>query len=108
MTYWQFVNWEPVPLENALKSSVALSIAAYEEGDETAIVEFYKQSATPEILINPVVKIGGWAFSLKEFCKIYWVKMRNNEILEIYAPNPSIIYSVFGRHQILKIVEVGA
>ena len=39
MQYWQFVNWEPVPLESALKSRVAVAIAAYENGDKNAIGE---------------------------------------------------------------------
>ena len=30
MKYWQFVNWEPAPIESALKSRVAVAIAAYE------------------------------------------------------------------------------
>lgn len=34
MKYWQFVNWEPAPLESALKSRVAVAIAAYENGDK--------------------------------------------------------------------------
>ena len=32
MKYWKFVNWEPAPLESALKSRVAVAIAAYENG----------------------------------------------------------------------------
>lgn len=28
MKYWQFVNWEPTPIESALKSRVAVAIAA--------------------------------------------------------------------------------
>lgn len=71
MKYWQFVNWEPAPIESALKSRVAVAIAAYESGDKNAIKEYYRQSATIETLRNPVVKIGGWAFSLREFCRAY-------------------------------------
>lgn len=37
MKYWQFVNWEPAPIESALKSRVAVAIAAYESGDKNAI-----------------------------------------------------------------------
>lgn len=28
MKYWQFVNWEPAPIESALKSRVAVAIYA--------------------------------------------------------------------------------
>lgn len=35
MKYWRFVNWEPAPLESALKSRVAVAITAYENGDKT-------------------------------------------------------------------------
>lgn len=48
MKYWQFVNWEPAPIESALKSRVAVAIAAYESGDKNAIKEYYRQSATIE------------------------------------------------------------
>lgn len=37
MKYWHFTNWEPAPLEGALKSRVAVAIAAYENGDKNAI-----------------------------------------------------------------------
>lgn len=106
MKYWQFVNWEPAPIESALHSRVAVAIAAYESGDKNAIKEYYKQSATMETLKNPVVKIGGWAFSLREFCRVYWVKVRYYRIMELYAPNKSAIYSVLGKYHVLKIQEV--
>lgn len=106
MKYWQFVNWEPAPIESALKSRVAVAIAAYENGDKNAIKEYYRQSATVETLKNPVVKIGGWAFSLREFCRVYWVKVRYYRIMELYAPNKSAIYSVLGKYHVLKIQEV--
>ena len=53
MKYWQFVNWEPAPIESALKSRVAVAIAAYENGDKNAIKEYYRQFATAETLKNP-------------------------------------------------------
>lgn len=106
MTYWKFVKWEPRPLEAALRSPVAVAIAAYENGDKNAIKEYYRKYATLATLQNPVVKIGGWAFSLREFCKVFWVKTRHNGILELYAPNKSAIYSVLGRYHVLQIVEV--
>lgn len=106
MKYWQFVNWEPAPIESALKSRVAVAIAAYENGDKNAIKEYYRQFATAETLKNPVVKIGGWAFSLREFCRVYWAKVRYYGIMELYAPNKSAIYSVLGKYHVLKIQEV--
>ena len=106
MKYWQFVNWEPAPIESALRSRVAVAIAAYENGDKNAIKEYYKQFATVETRKKPVVRIGGWAFSLREFCRGYWVKTRYYGIMELYAPNKSAIYSVLGRYHVLKIQEV--
>ena len=50
MKYWQFVNWEPAPIESALKSRVAVAIAAYENGDKNAIKEYYRQSANIDAL----------------------------------------------------------
>lgn len=106
MTYWKFVNWEPIPLESALQSRAAVSIAAYEHGDKNAIKEYYRECATLETLRNPVVKVGGWAFSLREFCRVFWVKTRYYGIMELYAPNKSAIYSILGRYHVLQIVEV--
>lgn len=106
MTYWKFVNWEPIPLESALKSCAAVAIAAYENGDKTPLHKYYKEYATIETLRNPVIKVGGWAFSLREFCRVFWVKTRHDGILELYAPNKSAIYSVLGRYHVLKIVEI--
>ena len=106
MTYWQFVKWEPIPIESALKFPVAVAIAAYEDGNKSAIKEYYKQHATIETLQNSIVKVGGWAFSLREFCRVFWVKTRYHGIMELYAPNKSTIYSVLGRHHVLQIVEV--
>lgn len=70
MTYQKFVQWKPIPLENALQSAVAVAIAAYENGDKNALRQYYKEYATTATLQNPVVKVGGWAFSLREFCKV--------------------------------------
>lgn len=67
MKYWQFVNWEPAPIESALKSRVAVAIAAYESGDKNAIKEYYRQSATIETLQNPVVKLAGGRFPCVSF-----------------------------------------
>lgn len=52
MKYWQFVNWEPAPIESALRSRVAVAIAAYESGDKNAIKEYYKQSATKSAIME--------------------------------------------------------
>lgn len=106
MTYWKFVNWEPIPLENALKSPAAVAIAAYENGDKNALKQYYREYATLATLQNPVVKVGGWAFSLHEYCRAFWVKTRYYGIMELYAPNKSAIYSVLGRYHVLQIVEV--
>ena len=106
MTYWQCTNWEPISRESALKSRVATSITAYENGDKNAIKEYYKQYATLDTLQTGVVKVGGWAFSLCEFCHTYWVKTRDYGILELCAPNKSAIYAVLGRYRALKIVEI--
>jgi hypothetical protein len=106
MTYYQFVKWEPIPLESALKSRVAVAIAAYENGDKNAIKAYYKEYATLDTLKNPVVKVGGWAFSLREVCRVFWVKTRYYGIMELYAPNKSAIYSILGRYHVLRIEEV--
>lgn len=38
---------------------------------------------------------------------VNWVQSRYYGIMELYAPNKSAIYAVFGRYHVLKIVEVG-
>lgn len=67
MKYWQFVNWEPTPIESALKSRVAVAIAAYENGDKNAIKEYYRQSATLETLQTPLLKLAGGRFPCVNF-----------------------------------------
>ena len=67
MKYWQFVNWEPAPIESALKSRVAVAIAAYENGDKNAIKEYYRQSATVETLKTPLLKLAGGRFHCVSF-----------------------------------------
>lgn len=106
MKYWQFVNWEPSPLESVLQSRPAVAMAAYDNGDKNAIKEYYNRFATLETLQTATVKIGGWAFSFREYCRKYWVQTRYYGICEYYAPNKSAIYSVLGRYHVLKIVEV--
>ena len=106
MTYWQFTNWKPISQESALNSRVAIAITAYENGDKNAIKEYYKQYATLDTLQTGVVNVGGWAFSLCEFCRTYWVKTRYYGIMELCAPNKSAIYAVLGRYCVLKIVEI--
>lgn len=44
MKYWQFVNWDPVPIESALQSRVVVAIAAYENGDKNAIRNITRNS----------------------------------------------------------------
>lgn len=106
MKYWQFVKWEPRPFEEALRSPVAVAISAYENGDKNAIKEYYRQYATIGTLQHHIVPVGGWAFSLREFCRVFWVKTRHDGILELYAPHKSAIYSVLGRYHVLKIMEI--
>lgn len=67
MKYWQFVNWKPAPIESALKSRVAVAIAAYENGDKNAIKEYYRQSATLETLQTPLLKLAGGRFPCVNF-----------------------------------------
>lgn len=43
---------------------------------------------------------------MREFCRVYWVKVRYYGIMELYAPNKSAIYSVLGKYHVLKIQEV--
>lgn len=67
MKYWQFVNWEPTPIESALKSRVAVAIAAYENGDKNAIKEYYRQSATWKHCKTPLLKLAGGRFPCVNF-----------------------------------------
>ena len=93
MNYYKFVSWDAVELEKVKAGRVPLAIAAADRGDI-------------EHLQNPVYKIGGWAFSLREYCRRYWVKTRYYGICEYYAPNKTAIYGIIGRYNVLEIVEV--
>lgn len=55
---------------------VPLAIAAADRGDMKPLKECYKNTLSIEHLRNPVYKIGGLAFSLREYCRRYWVKTR--------------------------------
>lgn len=67
MKYWQFVNWEPAPIESALKSRVAVAIAAYENGDKNAIKEYYRQSQHWKHCKTPLLKLAGGRFPCVNF-----------------------------------------
>lgn len=106
MNYYKFVSWDAVELEKVKAGRVPLAIAAADRGDMKPLKECYKNTLSIEHLRNPVYKIGGLAFSLREYCRRYWVKTRYYGICEYYAPNKTAIYGIIGRYNVLEIVEV--
>lgn len=99
MTYYKFVKWEPVPIENALQASIPAALVEYDNGNKKPFKEL--QIATT----NPYYKIGGWCFPLHAYLRRFWVKTKYYGILEYYAINKTAIRKEL-KSQIIEIVEV--
>lgn len=107
MTYYKFVSWEAQDIEKAKMALVPQALTAADNGNMKPLKELYKKGTlTIEHITHPVYKIGGWAFSLREYCRRYWVKTRYYGICEYYAPNKTAIYNIIGRHNVIECLEV--
>lgn len=106
MKYYKFVNWDVPEVEKLKTARVPQALEAADNGNTKPLRELYGGTLSLEHLQNPVYKLGGWAFSLREYCRRYWVKMRYYGICEYYAPNKTAIYNIVGRYNVLEIKEV--
>lgn len=100
MTYYKFVNWEPVPIENVLADTIPAALAAYDNGDKKPF------NALQIATTSPYYKRGGWCFPLANYLRKYWVKTKYYGIVEYYAVNKTAIRNEIGSHNVIKIVEI--
>ena len=107
MKFYKFVSWEVEEAEAVIKrAKIPAAMIEADKGNYKPLKECYKQYLSLEHLTNPVYKLSGWAFSLREYCRRYWVKVRYYGIMELYAPNKTAVYNILGRYNVLEIHEV--
>ena len=106
MTYWKFVSWDAVPIEQVKSALWPSAMAEYDKGNKKQLIELYRTRANYELIENGVYRLGGWEFSMREYCRKYWVKVQYAGIHEVYAPDRTTIRNWFGKHRVLSIVEV--
>lgn len=107
MKFYKFVSWEVEEAEAVIKrGKIPAAMIEADKGNYKPLKECYKQYLSLEHLTNPVYKLGGWAFSLREYCRCYWVNVRHYGIMELYAPNKTAIYNILERYHVLKIYEI--
>jgi len=104
MKYYKFVSWDVADLEKVKTGKIPVAMQEWDNGNKKPLKELYSNGQID--VQNPVYKCGGWCFSLKEYCRRYWVKTRYYGIIECYSPNKTGIYANLGRYQVLQIVEV--
>lgn len=79
MKYFQFVQWEPCPIEHALSSTGPRALQAWDNGDKKPLQDMHIATT------DPCWRIGGWYFSLTPYLRRYWVKTKYYGIQEYYA-----------------------
>lgn len=99
MTYYKFVTWDAIPIEEALKGALPQALQEYDNGNKKPLKELHL------VLDNPHVDRGGWRFNVRPYLKCYWVKLRGYGINEYYAINKTDIRKQFGNY-VIKIVEI--
>ena len=93
------MQWDPIPLENALSATVPAAMVEYDNGNTEPFKAL--QIATTD----PFIKIGGWCFDMRPYLRKYWVKTKYYGIREYFAINKTAIRSQL-KSDCLKIVEV--
>lgn len=99
MQYYKFVEWEAIPIENALTARIPAALQEYDKGNKKPWRDL--QIATTE----PYYKIGGWCFPYREYLTRYWVKTKYYGILEYYAINKTAIRKEL-KSMVIEIKEV--
>lgn len=99
MKYYQFVKWEPKPIDEVLKTDLPQALMQFDKGNEQPLKDMH--IATRE----PTYRLGGWAFPYREYLKRFWVKTKYYGILEYFALNKTDIRKEL-KSAVLEIVEV--
>lgn len=106
MKYFHFTTWEPENIDQVLTGKLPQAMAEYDNGNRKPFIEYMRTCNNPQLLQNGFYRLGGWEFSIKEYCKTYWVKIKWSGIIQVYAPDRTTIRNVYGKHNIMKIVGV--
>lgn len=106
MKYYHFTNWEPANIENVLQGKWPQAMQEYDSGNKTPLLDLFHNTSDLELLRNGYFRIGGWQFSIKEYCKTFWVKTRYYGIIQVFAPDKTTIRNALGSYHTIKIVEV--
>lgn len=106
MTYFHFTTWEPADIDKVLTGKLPKAMAEYDAGNKKPFIEYMRECGNPELLQCGWYRLGGWQFSIKEYCKRYWAEIKHWGIVNVYAPDRTTIRNVFGKHNVIKIVEV--
>lgn len=99
MTYYKFVKWDAIPIENAITGKIPQALQEYDKGNKKPFNDL--KIATTE----PYYKIGGWCFPLAPYLRKFWVKTKYYGILEYYAVNKTAIRNEL-KSYVIQIVEV--
>ena len=106
MKYFKFVNWEAANIDNVLTGRLPQAMLAYDNGDKKPLIEYFRMGGHADLMKNGYFRIGGWQFSIKEYCKKYWVKVKYYGIIEVYSPDKTSIRNTYGKHNVFQIIEV--
>lgn len=98
MTYYKFVKWDAIPIENALTAAIPQALKEYDNGNKKPWHDL--QIATTE----PYFQIGGWCFPYQQYLKRYWVKTKYYGILEYWAINKTAIRKEL-KSMVIEIIE---
>ena len=99
MRYYQFVKWDPAPLETVLLETIPRAIQEYDAGNKKPFHDLGIATTNPEH------RRGGWCFDLRPYLRRFWVKTKYYGIMEYYAVNKSAIRKELKSH-VIKIVEI--
>ena len=69
MKYFHFTNFDPVEIEKVLTGKLPMAMAEYDNGNKKPLIDYMRNNATTELLHNGYYRLGGWEFSIKEYCK---------------------------------------
>lgn len=106
MMYFHFTTWEPENIDKVLTGKLPKAMAEHDNGNKKPFIEYMRECRNPGLLQNGFYRLGGWQFSIKEYCKRYWIRLKYHGIIEVYSPDRTTIRNVYGAHNVLKIVEV--
>lgn len=78
MKYYKFVNWD-VPAFETIQNPIIDALRAADAGNMEQLKKCHIATT------SPVIKRAGWAVSLREYLKRYWVKTKYYGIQEYFA-----------------------